>query len=1004
MPFDPEPTLPQNIGLPRNFTINAPEPEYEGATRTIAAAFRRENTVGSMLADERPVMPQDVAEQPDPSFDPWQAIEGTPYEDHYRAFAGAWSASQVEQIKAQIDRESQDAAILQGGGGLGVIAGIGAAILDPINLAPFGTAAKFGRGVSVLRGTSAGAGAGFVAGVGTEAALQSTQLTRSAEETAYNVAGSVFLGGAFGGGVSAFASRADRNAVSSWIDNLPDHFDEADQALRSEIPDGSLSAASARPQNLDVASEGLIRRIPIVSKQDPLIRGMLSPFKSVREATGQMAETSLEYRANVDGETVFEGGSVETMVKLRRSMIVPALRAEGDLYADYWRQGGGRGGGIGRAITQEFGATSRAQGLLSRSEFRSEISRAMSNGDVHEIPQVQQAAQEFRKFYSDALKMAQEVGLLDDISPEFAARYRPRKYNIAAVTTRRTEFAGIIKDHIKKNRAAFLAKSGDDVDEADAAFWSGLETDAELDEYVSGIVDNIASTGEMHVSYGGGSTAPLKRRVLDIPDEQILDFLEGDIVDISTSYFRSVIPRVEFIRRFGDIEMSQARSNIESEYKAMERRAGSDIERKRLSGQREAALRDLQSMRDRLFGTYALGENPNSIWMRAQRVALNLNYTRLLGGQTLSALPDVGKLAMVHGFASIFGKGIKTMISDLPRYKMAREEILELGAGIDMVMDSRAMAIGDVLQPFHAQSRFERGTQALADRFATITLMNPANAQMKQLSGMLTMNRILRASKALRDGTISKQDQRKLAQSGISPSIAARIADEFDAHGDANGDIWLAGGANWTNREAKEAFGAAINREVDIAVVTPGQDKPLWISTPVGKIIGQFKTFGFSSMQRTTLYALQKRDAHVFEGVTTMVALGALSDALKLYLAGQAWEEITGRDIEATLVNAFDRSGVSGWLMDASNTAGITRRLLGEQPTRYQTRNDFGQLLGPTADGLGDAWAVSQALLSGQFEDQDARALRKLIPLQNLFYLRWLFDRAQGGAEAVLPD
>jgi hypothetical protein len=65
-------------------------------------------------------------------------------------------------------------------------------------------------------------------------------------------------------------------------------------------------------------------------------------------------------------------------------------------------------------------------------------------------------------------------------------------------------------------------------------------------------------------------------------------------------------------------------------------------------------------------------------------------------------------------------------------------------------------------------------------------------------------------------------------------------------------------------------------------------------------------------------------------------------------------------------------------------------------------RNDFGHIFGPSFDGAGDVYGPAQSLLTGQFSESDVTALRKLIPLQNLFYLRWLFDKAQGFGEEMV--
>ena len=78
-------------------------------------------------------------------------------------------------------------------------------------------------------------------------------------------------------------------------------------------------------------------------------------------------------------------------------------------------------------------------------------------------------------------------------------------------------------------------------------------------------------------------------------------------------------------------------------------------------------------------------------------------------------------------------------------------------------------------------------------------------------------------------------------------------------------------------RSVVDAFRSAIIRDVDRIIVTPGiGDRPLWMSSETGKLIGQFKSFGFASVQRTLIPALQDRDMGVVNGLALSGAMGML--------------------------------------------------------------------------------------------------------------------------------
>ncbi|CAB4324956.1 hypothetical protein BCH_00172 [Brucella sp. 191011898] len=187
-------------------------------------------------------------------------------------------------------------------------------------------------------------------------------------------------------------------------------------------------------------------------------------------------------------------------------------------------------------------------------------------------------------------------------------------------------------------------------------------------------------------------------------------------------------------------------------------------------------------------------------------------------------------------------------------------------------------------------------------------------------------------------------------------------------------------------------------RDVDRIIVTPGQDKPLWMSTELGKTVGQFKSFNVSAMQRIALSALQQRDAETLAGVMTSLSLGAMTYVAKQAVAGK---EISD-DPAVWATNAFDWSGLAGWFMEVNNVAEKASRgrvglsaLTGEQMSRYQSRNVVGAFLGPTPDAVADIFQVAGSMFAGDTTKSDLHKMRQLLPFQNLFYVRGLLNKVE---------
>jgi hypothetical protein len=531
-------------------------------------------------------------------------------------------------------------------------------------------------------------------------------------------------------------------------------------------------------------------------------------------------------------------------------------------------------------------------------------------------------------------------------------------------------------------------------------------SDDEIKSLVDETINTILGNAEGRIPYDSivsGPRGPLKERMLSIESERIADFMELDIEKVLHAQTRTMSADVELTKKFGSVDLAEQIRKINDEADAKIRAATSDKERQKLEKARTDAVRDVEGIRDRLRGQYQLPDNPDGIVLRAGRVVRNLNYLRLLGGMTVSAIPDIARPVMVHGLTGAFRDGFMPMVRNFKAFRLAADEVKAAGTALDMVLDSRTMAMADIGDQFGRHTRFERGLAAATNRFGLVSLMAPWNATMKQFSGMLTMTNMLRAAQRVAEGKGSAKELRNLAASGIDADMAARIAKQFAQFGDEQGGVLLAKAADWDDELAREAFRAAVVRDVDRTIVTPGQDKPLWMSTEAGKMIGQFKSFGISSMQKVALSGMQQRDAATLNGVVLMLALGALTYQAKSWLSGKE----TSDKPFVWAVEAFDRSGLAGWLMEVNNASEkITRgkvgfsALTGEQVSRYASRNATASLLGPSLGTVQDMLTVLGAGMAGEYGPSEAKKLRQLIPAQNVFYLRSLFDkieRALGG-------
>jgi hypothetical protein len=149
----------------------------------------------------------------------------------------------------------------------------------------------------------------------------------------------------------------------------------------------------------------------------------------------------------------------------------------------------------------------------------------------------------------------------------------------------------------------------------------------------------------------------------------------------------------------------------------------------------------------------------------------------------------------------------------------------------------------------------------------------------------------------------------------------------------------------------------------------------------------QFKSFMFATVTKTMMPIAQDRDKAMVQGMSTMMALGALTYILKSYASGKEPE----MSPEKLLFEGLDKSGLLGPIMEANNIwekmggYGIGRLTGAPIASRYASRSIAESLLGPTLGTINNVGSAVSALNAGEFSDSDKKNVRRLIPFNNLW-------------------
>ena len=568
-----------------------------------------------------------------------------------------------------------------------------------------------------------------------------------------------------------------------------------------------------------------------------------------------------------------------------------------------------------------------------------------------------------------------------------------------------------------------------------------------------------------------GPRGPLRGKTLNIDPALTKDFRNTNISDLSRKYIRVSKVDLGLVKKFGSTDLRKQFQKVRDDFDVLTNKLVtskarallkdgeldnlSDIEKSaiiqgnrskigeiehedfinkvlrsddlqngsdELLKQRKQLEADLTTALTRVRGQTQHLRNPNTAYERTRRTILAANFVRLLGGQTASAIPDLGMPIFRFGFKA-FTQGYGQLAVNLKNWKLGAEELRYwTGTGVDLLDSQRIQSISETYRGAGSARAFDKFIDESARVFGIATLMAPWNALMKAISGSVVSGYVNGTVKGLAATVrkadalpakeraaflkkeFAKRDNRELVRMNISPELAVRISDQIEKYApNFNKDRQFNYG-DWDDIVARDNLRQAIAGEVDRTILTPKNHKPSWQDNPEGQVVLQFKSFGFEASQTILVAGLQRRDAQSMMGLVTMVALGGLVYKIKEARAGREVPDFTDNPGK-WITEGIDRSGMFGWLMDVNNVAeklssgnvGLSALSGGQVASRFQSRNAVGAIAGPTLGLLQDAGELSGAASAGNWTEKDTARLRRLVPYQNAIGFKRLFDEFEDG-------
>ena len=590
-------------------------------------------------------------------------------------------------------------------------------------------------------------------------------------------------------------------------------------------------------------------------------------------------------------------------------------------------------------------------------------------------------------------------------------RWEARAGDLIAEAKALDEEAKVLKDITRVSWKAYL--------DAETAMKRGeddLLTPQDIKELVDGLVDRI--TGSAYgrgfdplepVKYRGST----KERTLPIPTDYVspggnamTDFIDHDITGLLLKHGRYVGTDVALAERglLPKHGLEERKAAIVKEYHDLRDAATTEAERTRIINEQADVLYNIDAMIERMRGRFGIPDGAGGTAANRWAAGLiNYNIATKLLGQTISSIPDIGKIVFVHGMKRTLGKGIKTYaetFSDPELWKAFKGDFERSGTMLEMALTGRLHELWDVLDNYGQTSKFERGLHWMAQNTFTLNLSRPWNTAMQHIAAIPTMDRMLRAIIKIADGEeVDVAERTALARLGIGQRQAKMIASQRKHFIDHKG-VLIANTDAWDDsaQSAGTLFRGALGQWVDDIIVRPQEERPFWASSSWGRVLFQFKAFSQASTTATLLSGLQRRDAAVFQGAALMMALGVATAAFK--------EKLQGREVgdwETLLLHGADQSGLAGIFTEPM-------RMI-----RHVVKGDYdrliGQAAGPTAGTAENAVRLfgaladeAKATFSGdesKWTDRDTRRAARMVPWLMLTYNQLLYTAAERGIKTM---
>ena len=948
--------------------------EDSGFLETVEAAFGQDNTVVNITSSSAiPRMGYDSKYNP---FDnDFEKIRG--YEDHLEAFIGADSDEEIDSVKLRIDRELEAKSIIENASNwYSIPAVLSANIVDPLILIPGASIASVGtKAAKIGKGAATGTAFGTASGISRETILQTFQETRPIDESVINVITEGALGGILGGVVASVAKSSRASATVELQESLKGREVNINISDTGKINTTITKDASSAQTKNPLEDEGLAQINQRVAKilsgpkalQPVALRGVTNPYSTVREITNKLF--SHNYILGKETKGISRGNIAEQLKRQDGAEVDQITFSTKRIYKNYIK-------------------ASKSEGItpINRSEFDFRVSRVLRDSkNIDELSEVNQVAATYRGLLTKYARQLKDAGLMsEDITEEFALNYLTRIYDknkLVDVGVRERFVDKISKYYSRYDKEGNVRVAPLDIDEAQ---------DLALDTY-----KNILGQGDFHLEMddfitGKGISKPSKSRLLQIPDSELEEFLVNDATLLVNLYARrsSALVRTQnALKELGHDSIADAKKSLETEHEDIMSNLTNKEARRKQQNEFNDAVQFLDEMHNLSLGRLM---KPGE-YSRFLDFLLKFNTMRLLGGVTISSLAEAGMTPFRAGLTSTLKDAYLPMIRSFQTAKLSKDQWKDLQIGNEAEINTVLHALADSnLELGVNQTRFEKYTSELLENFGKATGISYWTAGGRRIAAQASASNIVRQLNKSKSKGLTDKEVTFLANAGISKSDYGKLLDQINKHSETIKGSWFANFDQWDDVEAVAIFKRAVQNETESIILKPGAgERPIFAQkNSLGRLLFQFKSFMSAATGRITISSLQRKDAKVALGLTYLVTLGALTEIIHNKIADRESPE----DIDELITAGFSRSGILGLVGTTLLDTSIS--LTDPDQRLYSDSRAAGMIFGPSVGLIMDSNRTLQKWTDGKLNSKDLSTPARLMPFQNLFYIRYLSRKA----------